>query len=562
MLELDCNQYTTESIRKITCEYLSAEKELKRKEKMENWENIQLPWPDWTITAYLGGGGYGKVYQIERTVSGLQEEAALKIISRPADDQEIEAYYDNGYDAESMVATYTDELQRYVKEYQMMRELQGQSNIVSCDDFAVVPREDGIGGSIFIRMELLTPLPKAVKKEILSEEQVIRLGKDICRALILCEERNIIHRDIKPDNIMISRFGDFKLGDFGVARVQDHTTNATKMGTHGYAAPEVEHMQKYGKEADLYSLGITLYWLLNNRRMPLLRADEILNGTKVSEAMVRRYNGEPLPPPRDGSEGLKTIVLKACAYDAKDRYHSAEEMYQALEALSGEKAPESYRSAEGLGKVDSIQETMRSEAEGRTETNAWHDTNATIGQPMPRAGQSEVKDASLDKTMGATAAFQNQQKAQMAPKEQREAAYEPEDKRWHPTKVGYIWPLVPLAGLIYCLSLGETEYDASGAVLLWLLIGAVLLFNYAIYRVENKILRGICVVLKCLTELLAEILGMAVCMDQYRYWSPYLQLLFVNTVEKWYKSNEYVLTLSLLLFSILFTFLSVRRKKR
>lgn len=54
---------------------------------MENWENIQLPWPDWTITAYLGGGGYGKVYQIERTVSGLQEEAALKIISRPADDQ-------------------------------------------------------------------------------------------------------------------------------------------------------------------------------------------------------------------------------------------------------------------------------------------------------------------------------------------------------------------------------------------------------------------------------------------------------------------------------------------
>lgn len=562
MLELDCNQYTTESIRKITCEYLSAEKELKRKEKMENWENIQLPWPDWTITAYLGGGGYGKVYQIERTVSGLQEEAALKIISRPADDQEIEAYYDNGYDAESMVATYTDELQRYVKEYQMMRELQGQSNIVSCDDFAVVPREDGIGGSIFIRMELLTPLPKAVKKEMLSEEQVIRLGKDICRALILCEERNIIHRDIKPDNIMISRFGDFKLGDFGVARVQDHTTNATKMGTHGYAAPEVEHMQKYGKEADLYSLGITLYWLLNNRRMSLLRADEILNGTKVSEAMVRRYNGEPLPPPRDGSEGLKTIVLKACAYDAKDRYHSAEEMYQALEALSGEKAPESYRSAEGLGKVDSIQETMRSEAEGRTETNAWHDTNATIGQPMPRAGQSEVKDASLDKTMGATAAFQNQQKAQMAPKEQREAAYEPEDKRWHPTKVGYIWPLVPLAGLIYCLSLGETEYDASGAVLLWLLIGAVLLFNYAIYRVENKILRGICVVLKCLTELLAEILGMAVCMDQYRYWSPYLQLLFVNTVEKWYKSNEYVLTLSLLLFSILFTFLPVRRKKR
>ena len=523
---------------------------------MENWENIQLPWPDWTITAYLGGGGYGKVYQIERNVSGLREEAALKIISRPADEQEIEAYYDNGYDAESMVATYTDELQRYVKEYQMMRELQGQSNIVSCDDFAVVPREDGIGGSIFIRMELLTPLPKAVKKEMLSEEQVIRLGKDICRALILCEERNIIHRDIKPDNIMISRFGDFKLGDFGVARVQDHTTNATKMGTHGYAAPEVEHMQKYGKEADIYSLGITLYWLLNNRRMPLLRADEVLNGTKVSEAMVRRYNGEPLPPPRDGSEGLKAIVLKACAYDAKDRYRSASEMYQALEALSEEHAPGSYRSAEGFGEVDSIQETM---------TNAWHDTNATIGQPMPRAGQSEAKDASLDKTMGATAAFQNQQKAQVAPEERKEAASGPEDKRWHPTKVGYIWPLVPLAGAMSMLLQGESAYDSGGLGILILVIAAIIGCNYAIYRIENKILRWICVAMKCFAEGVGLVLGVlwiavygepfAEQLGQAFFWNIYWPIFQGSD------SQKMLLIVITWLLSIPFTFFSIRRKK-
>ena len=541
---------------------------------MENWENIQLPWPDWTITAYLGGGGYGKVYQIERTVSGLQEEAALKIISRPADDQEIEAYYDNGYDAESMVATYTDELQRYVKEYQMMRELQGQSNIVSCDDFAVVPREDGIGGSIFIRMELLTPLPKAVKKEMLSEEQVIRLGKDICRALILCEERNIIHRDIKPDNIMISRFGDFKLGDFGVARVQDHTTNATKMGTHGYAAPEVEHMQKYGKEADIYSLGITLYWLLNNRRMPLLRADEILNGTKVSEAMVRRYNGEPLPPPRDGSEGLKAIVLKACAYDAKDRYPSAGEMYQALEALSEEHAPGSYRSAEGFREVDSIQETTHSEtthsagqsnsgitnqwqetattasAYHHTETNAWHDTNATIGQPMPRAGQSEAKDASLDKTMGATAAFRNQQKAQVAPEERKEAASGPEDKRWHPTKVGYIWPLVPLVGALSILLQGDNAYDSGGFLILIVVIAAIIGCNYAIYRIENKILRGICVTLKCFAEGFGNLFGFA--------WVYH----FFDLSMKLFHAGEDTMIVMLWIVTIPFAFFSIRRKKR
>ena len=555
---------------------------------MENWENIQLPWPDWTITAYLGGGGYGKVYQIERTVSGLQEEAALKIISRPADEQEIEAYYDNGYDAESMAATYTDELQRYVKEYQMMRELQGQSNIVSCDDFAVVPREDGIGGSIFIRMELLTPLPKAVKKEMLSEEQVIRLGKDICRALILCEERNIIHRDIKPDNIMISRFGDFKLGDFGVARVQDHTTNATKMGTHGYAAPEVEHMQKYGKEADIYSLGITLYWLLNNRRMPLLRADEILNGTKVSEAMVRRYNGEPLPPPRDGSEGLKAVVLKACAYDAKNRYRSASEMYQALEALSEEHAPGSYRSADGFGEVDSIQETTHSEtthsagqsnsgitnqwqetattasAYHHTETNAWHDTNATIGQPMPRAGQSAANDSALDKTMGATAAFRNQQKAQVVPEERKEAVSGPEDKRWHPTKVGYIWPLVPLAGAMSMLLQGES-YDSSGFLILIVAIAAIIGCNYAIYRIENKILRWICVAMKCFAEGLGLALGVLWIAV---YGEPFAQQLgqafFWNIYRPIFQGSDSQIMLLIVitwLLSIPFTFFSIRRKK-
>ena len=161
--------------------------------------NVRLPWPGWTVVKYLGEGGYGRVYEIERELSGIKEQAALKVVSRPADDAEIEACYENGYDQASMKASYQEELQRYVKEYQLMKELQGQTNIVSCDDFAVVPRKDGIGGQIFIRMELLTPLQKATmptKQSMLSESEVIRLGKDICKALILCEARHIIHRDI------------------------------------------------------------------------------------------------------------------------------------------------------------------------------------------------------------------------------------------------------------------------------------------------------------------------------------------------------------------------------
>ena len=424
---------------------------------MEDKMNVRLPWSGWTVVKYLGEGGYGRVYEIERELSGIKEQAALKVVSRPVDDAEIEACYENGYDQASMKASYQEELQRYVKEYQLMKELQGQTNIVSCDDFAVVPRKDGIGGQIFIRMELLTPLKKATMQSMLSESEVIRLGKDICKALMLCEARHIIHRDIKPENILVSKFGDYKLGDFGVARVQDHTTNATKMGTHGYAAPEVEHGQEYGKEADIYSLGITLYWLLNNRRMPFLNADESVEAMKNQEALRRRYKGEKLPAPKNGSAKLKQVVLKACAYCPEDRYRSAQELYDALSELSGGHTDTaSYRKGVASGKAghaaasagaasggsdfDDLFAAMNGEQSGtgtfssgsknatdtsfgagysgKTEGNGWDDaTNETIGQPKPKkktsgapSGGSSGGPATVGKTMGKAEAYKKQEK--------------------------------------------------------------------------------------------------------------------------------------------------------
>ena len=466
----------------------------KRRYRMGNEKDIRLPWPGWTIGKYLGAGGYGKVYEIERTLSGVRERAALKVVSRPADDAEIEACYENGYDQASMKASYEEEIQRYVKEYELMKDLQGQTNIVSCDDFAVVPRKDGIGGQIFIRMELLTPLQKATmptKQSMLSESEVIRLGKDICKALMLCEARHIIHRDIKPENILISKFGDYKLGDFGVARVQDHTTNATKMGTHGYAAPEVEHGQKYGKEADIYSLGITLYWLLNNRRMPFLNADEPVTAMKNQEALRRRYEGEKLPAPKNGSQKLKQIVLKACAYRPVDRYRSAQELYDALAELSGEQtdtasyaipdcpvgimtyrkrvasgkaghAAASAGAASGDSDFDDLFAAMNGEQSGtgtfssgsknatnasfgagyssKTEGNGWDDaTNATIGKPKSKKASgasagtsgtvSRQAQATIDKTMGKTAAYQKQEKQKKQKKQTAREFMEEEKKK-------------------------------------------------------------------------------------------------------------------------------------
>ena len=385
---------------------------------MENFENIRLPWPDWKIVKYLGGGAYGKVYEIERNISGMQERAALKIVSRPKDESEIEEDDKNGYDHESIVAKYTEILQDYIQEYKLMKELQGQSNIVSCDDFALGKNPNGIGGKIYIRMELLTPLQKVTKERLLSEEEVIKLGKDICKALILCENRNIIHRDIKPDNVMISSFGDYKLGDFGVSKVMGHTTAGTMTGTEGYIAPEVLHMEKYGKEVDIYSLGIVMYWLLNNRRMPFIEATGKLTPSKVNEASLRRYQGEKIPAPYNGSAELKQIVLKACEYRPKDRYTSAQEMYDALEALKGaafenertdmpekheETVPDEYQERETVEK--SVDEYSWSK-DGQTQGNSWGKTGGTIGVPKG----NRKTDTVLSETIGAKEAYRRQEK--------------------------------------------------------------------------------------------------------------------------------------------------------
>ena len=386
---------------------------------MENFENIRLPWRDWKIVKYLGGGAYGKVYEIERNVSGVQEKAALKIVSRPKDDNEIDDYYANGYDQESIIASYENEIRDYVQEYRLMKELQGQSNIVSCDDFTVVPHDNGIGGDIFIRMELLTSLQQILKDRMLSIEEIIKLGKDISRALILCESKNIIHRDIKPVNIMVSQFGDFKLGDFGVSKIMDHATYATPMGTPEYEAPEIKHMEKYGQAVDIYSLGITLYWLLNNRRMPFIGADEQITPARRSEAMEKRYAGkEKLPKPKNGSKRLKEIVLKACEYDPANRYASAQEMYDELDALKTGNTqtgktpkknktvkPENRTETEknGFEESGTIRGTVADDNwnESReTQGNSWRDETETIGKPRkiekkPSTGQSGFQHSTV-----------------------------------------------------------------------------------------------------------------------------------------------------------------------
>lgn len=111
-------------------------------------------------------------------------------------------------------------------------------------------------------------------------------------------------------------------------------------GTNGYIAPEVANRQKYGKEVDIYSLGMVLYWLMNDNTLPFLPLPpQIPTAEQRDLAAQQRLDGVPLPPPINGSAALKSVVCKACAFDPAARYRSAVEFGSALLKLCRQQKP-------------------------------------------------------------------------------------------------------------------------------------------------------------------------------------------------------------------------------
>lgn len=292
-------------------------------------------WPDWEIEKKLGKGAYGEVYRVGRHDSNVDSYAAIKVITIPTDESEVDSLKADGFDLDHTKNYFQSIVDDFVNEIKMMESLKGVPNIVSVEDYKVVPKEEGIGWDIFIRMELLTPFPEYCQEHSLVESDVIRLGIDICSALEICGQKGIIHRDIKPENIFINDFGNYKLGDFGIARKLENTTGGlSQKGTFNYIAPEVASGGEYDARVDIYSLGIVLYRLLNDNRLPFLDTDaKLMNPNERRIAVERRLKGEALPVPTKASPQMANLILRACSFNRNNRFPTAADMKNALLAV-------------------------------------------------------------------------------------------------------------------------------------------------------------------------------------------------------------------------------------
>ena len=309
--------------------------------EMTDDEVVRKAWPDWELTERIGGGANGVVYKAVRREYGVEVYSAIKIITIPVNASEADSVRSSGMSIDAARTYFRGTVSRCIGEIKIMESLKGAPNVVSIEDFKAIEDPDVLRWYILIRMELLTPMHVYTCDRKLSEKDVLRLGIEMCTALEACMKKDTIHRDIKPENILVSDYGNFKLGDFGIAREIDGlaVTLSLRSGTPLFMAPEVFAYSYYDQRADIYSLGLVLYYYMNRYKAPFISIDkQIVTPRDRDEAVKRRNARETIPTPIDASPAFAEVILRACEYDPDRRFQNAIEMKRALMRVRDEGA--------------------------------------------------------------------------------------------------------------------------------------------------------------------------------------------------------------------------------
>lgn len=261
-------------------------------------------WGRYEIIERIGGGGMALVYKAQDIL--LNRNVAVKVLRQQfVHDEEF--------------------IRRFRREAQSAASL-SHSNVVSIYD---VGQEDEIH---YIVMECVEGknLNEIIKERApLQVDEAVRIASQICDALEHAHQNQIIHRDIKPHNILIGRNGRVKVTDFGIARAVTSTTitqTGSVVGSVHYFSPEHAKGVITGEKSDLYSLGIVLYQMLT-AQLPFLGESPISVALKhLQEEFEEPRKINPLIP-----QSVENVILKSMRKNPEERYQSADEMLRDLE---------------------------------------------------------------------------------------------------------------------------------------------------------------------------------------------------------------------------------------
>ena len=250
------------------------------------------------IIEELGRGGMGKVYRVEDTK--LQQEVALKLI-KPE------------------IASDKKTIERFRNELKTARMI-AHKNV--CRMFDMGESKD----SHFITMEYIRgeDLKSLIQKMgLLSAGQAISIAKHVCDGLIEAHKLGVVHRDLKPQNIMIDKQGDARIMDFGIARSLEGrgiTGAGIMIGTPDYMSPEQVEGKETDQRSDIYSMGVILYEMVTGR-VPF-------EGDTALSIAVKHKTETPKAPIELNPQipdGLNSVILRCLEKDKQNRYQSAGE---------------------------------------------------------------------------------------------------------------------------------------------------------------------------------------------------------------------------------------------
>lgn len=266
--------------------------------------------PGYRVERLIGSGAFGSVYLAEQV--STHREVALKVLSvglgSPRDEE------------------------RFDEEVRTLARLDSHPHVVDLIDYGLLS-----DGRPFFAMRFSpdgSVADESGRSEI-SPSRAIEVGVGVASALSAAHAREVLHRDVKPANVLLSATGAPLLADFGVAIARARAEQATGAFTNGYAAPEVLAEESYSPASDQYALGISLYELLTGQRP--------FRSTTIA-GLADEVRFAP-PPPIDRDDlpaGLVGVVHRAMAKRPEDRFASVTELAQALqevEASRGLRAP-------------------------------------------------------------------------------------------------------------------------------------------------------------------------------------------------------------------------------